>query len=61
MSNNSKTYTKEEVAVHNKSDDCWMIYRNKVYDITKFLSEHPGGEEVLLDVGGTQLSHLIWK
>lgn len=29
-----------------------MIIDNKVYDITKFLDEHPGGEEVLLDQAG---------
>lgn len=28
-----------------------MIH-DKVYDATNFIDEHPGGEEVLLDVGG---------
>ena len=30
----------------------WMIISNKVYDVTKYLEDHPGGEEVLLDKGG---------
>lgn len=29
-----------------------MVIHDKVYDVTKFVDEHPGGEEVLLDVGG---------
>lgn len=37
------------VAEHNSSASAWIILHDKVYDVTKFLSEHPGGEEVLLE------------
>ncbi|KAI8096935.1 cytochrome b5-like heme/steroid binding domain-containing protein [Halteromyces radiatus] len=47
----SKVYTYEEVAQHNKREDLWMIIDKKVYDITGFVDEHPGGEEVLIDEG----------
>ncbi|CAI9768844.1 unnamed protein product [Fraxinus pennsylvanica] len=43
-----KIHTFEEVASHNKKDDCWLIISGKVYDVTPFLEEHPGGDEVLL-------------
>jgi len=29
-----------------------LIIHNKVYDVTKFLEEHPGGEEVLIENSG---------
>merc|ERR1739848_649719 len=45
-----------EVATHNRKSSCWVIIHNKVYDITEFLVQHPGGEEVLLDVGGQEAS-----
>ncbi|KAI6173594.1 Cytochrome b5 [Aphelenchoides besseyi] len=46
-------YTREEVAKHNSSASGWIIVRKKVYDVTRFLNEHPGGELVLLDrLGG---------
>jgi len=48
----SRTITLAEVEGHKDRSDCWLVIHNKVYDVTKFLDEHPGGEEVILDVGG---------
>uniref|UniRef100_A0A1A8K0M9 Cytochrome b5 type B n=1 Tax=Nothobranchius kuhntae TaxID=321403 RepID=A0A1A8K0M9_NOTKU len=47
-----KFYTLEDVRVHNMINDTWLIIHDKVYDISKFIEEHPGGEEVLLEQGG---------
>lgn len=45
-------YTFDEVKAHDTKKDLWVVINNKVYDITSFVDEHPGGEEVLLDVAG---------
>jgi len=53
-----KEYTSEEVSKHTLEEDCWMIIGNesnggsKVYDVSKYLDDHPGGAEVMLDVSG---------
>ncbi|KAL8666905.1 MAG: hypothetical protein Q9202_001145 [Teloschistes flavicans] len=44
--------TFEQVASHNSKKDLYIVIHDKVYDTTNFIDEHPGGEEVLLDVGG---------
>lgn len=49
----SKQFTVDEVAAHNKNDDCWVIIRDKVYDVSKFLEDHPGGaDSIMLYAGG---------
>ncbi|MCP9263030.1 Cytochrome b5 [Dirofilaria immitis] len=47
-----KEYTVAEVAEHNNVSSTWLIIDNNVYDVTKFLEEHPGGDEVLLEQAG---------
>ena len=41
-----------KLAEHSKRDSVWMTIHGKVYDVTKYLDDHPGGEEVLLDRAG---------
>ncbi|KAF2764256.1 cytochrome b5 [Teratosphaeria nubilosa] len=48
----TKTYTYSDVSEHTTKKDVWMVIHDKVYDASSFVDEHPGGEEVLLDVGG---------
>lgn len=31
----------------------WFNFLDQVYDVTKFLEDHPGGDEVLLSATGT--------
>ena len=47
-----KEFTAEEVLKHNKSSDCYLIIEGNVYNVTKFLDEHPGGDEVMLEQAG---------
>merc|ERR1712086_892080 len=41
-----------EVRKHSAPDDCWVVIHEKVYDLTDFLSEHPGGKKVILRYAG---------
>lgn len=48
----TSSYTMAEIAAHNRPDDLWIVYEDKVLDVTKWLSHHPGGEQTLLRFGG---------
>ncbi|XP_020784655.1 cytochrome b5 [Boleophthalmus pectinirostris] len=45
-------YRLSEIEEQNSFKSTWVIIHNKVYDVTKFLEEHPGGEEVLREQAG---------
>ncbi|KAI0482543.1 ferredoxin reductase-like protein [Xylariaceae sp. FL0804] len=49
-------YTAKQVAAHRDADDAWMTIHGQVYDVTKYLHDHPGGLEVLLETAGTDAS-----
>ena len=51
-----RIFTKAEVAKHDTVGDCWMIINGKVYDVTPFVDEHPGGD-ILMDVRYAPLVH----
>ncbi|CAI9768150.1 unnamed protein product [Fraxinus pennsylvanica] len=52
MATDPKVHAFEDVAKHNKTKDCWLIISGKVYDVTPFMDDHPGGDEVLLSATG---------
>ncbi|KAM9268738.1 cytochrome b5 type B isoform 2-T2 [Cariama cristata] len=45
-------FTMEEVGKRNCGREAWLVIHGRVYDVTRFLEEHPGGEEVLLEQAG---------
>ncbi|CAI9290449.1 unnamed protein product [Lactuca saligna] len=54
--NSNKVFNLADVSPHNNSKDCWVIINARVYDVTNFLNDHPGGDNVLLDVAGKDAS-----
>ena len=48
-----KTFTFEDIQKHTTRSDCWVVIEGKVYDVTKFLDEHPGGGDLLVQASGT--------
>jgi cytochrome b involved in lipid metabolism len=39
----SKSYTSAQVEQHNSAASCWGVVNNNVYDLTSYVSSHPGG------------------
>lgn len=52
----SKELTYSDVSLHSTREDLYMVIEDKVYDVSSFVDEHPGGEEVLMDVAGKDAS-----
>eukprot|EP00929_Paragymnodinium_shiwhaense_P102064 TRINITY_DN65269_c0_g1_i1.p1 TRINITY_DN65269_c0_g1~~TRINITY_DN65269_c0_g1_i1.p1 ORF type:complete len:1260 (-),score=309.65 TRINITY_DN65269_c0_g1_i1:444-4223(-) len=49
-----KSITHEELAAHGaRAEQPWVALYGKVYDMTDYADEHPGGRDAILDVAGS--------
>ncbi|KAL3685762.1 hypothetical protein R1sor_003784 [Riccia sorocarpa] len=48
----TRKYTAKEVSEHTSAKDCWLIVHGKVYDVTRYLDDHPGGDQILIAAAG---------
>lgn len=47
-----KPYTLADLKAHVSEASCWVLIHGKVYDVTPFLDEHPGGFDIILSSTG---------
>ncbi|KAE8365726.1 FMN-dependent dehydrogenase-domain-containing protein [Aspergillus caelatus] len=45
-----------EITQHAQADDIWIVVNGKVYDVTTFAPEHPGGADVIYHFAGRDAS-----
>ncbi|KAH8671029.1 cytochrome b5-like heme/steroid binding domain-containing protein [Xylariales sp. PMI_506] len=58
----SKSFTKSQVAEYKSEDKgLYIIVDDGVYDVTKFIDEHPGGSKILKRVAGKDATKQFWK
>ncbi|KAK6439841.1 fatty acid alpha-hydroxylase [Oleoguttula sp. CCFEE 5521] len=48
-----------DVASHNTASSCYVTVGTKVYDITPFLDDHPGGGELIVEYGGKDVTEIM--
>lgn len=53
------SFTMEDVATHATKNDCWVVIDGLVLDVTTFLAEHPGGEQVIVGKAGKDVSKIF--
>jgi len=46
--NQTSSLSLAEIAKHNKTSDCWLLINNNIYNVTSFLSAHPGGAGTII-------------
>jgi len=55
------TYTLTDIATHDNAESCWTVIKGNVYDMTAFITQHPGGERgVLKTCGKDGTQDFLW-
>ncbi|GAA6007727.1 fatty acid alpha-hydroxylase [Rhodotorula paludigena] len=55
----ARIYLREDVERHNSPKDCWVIHNDKIYDVTHFLEDHPGGDDLILEWAGKDITAVM--
>lgn len=58
-SRNLPTLTRVEVESHNTKESCYVTIGERVYDVTDFLDDHPGGGDLILEYGGKDVDEIM--
>lgn len=53
------TISAAEIAKHNTAKSCYVTIGNKVYDVTTFIRDHPGGDDLILDYAGQDVAAIL--
>ncbi|KAH9923302.1 oxidoreductase [Amylocystis lapponica] len=59
MSKRIRIFTTEDVSEHSTSVSCWVSHNGKVYDVTKFLADHPGGDDLIMRYAGKDVGAIM--
>nr|XP_040564018.1 cytochrome b5-like [Lepeophtheirus salmonis]ADD38035.1 Cytochrome b5 [Lepeophtheirus salmonis] len=51
-----KVMSLKEVSQHTSPGDYWIVLFNKIYDVSEFIKEHPGGFDIILEYVGRDAS-----
>ncbi len=46
------SYTFAQVQSHNSKSNCWSVVSGKVYDLSSWIGQHPGGQSAILSMCG---------
>ncbi len=50
--NTTKQITWQQVKKNNKASSCWTVINGKVYNVTRWITQHPGGSQRILSLCG---------
>lgn len=53
------TFTRAEVEAHNSASSCYVTIGSKVYDVTDFVDDHPGGGSLIIDYAGKDVEEIL--
>ncbi|BCR86747.1 fatty acid alpha-hydroxylase [Aspergillus chevalieri] len=53
------TLTQAEVESHDNAKSCYVTIGSKVYDVTSFVDDHPGGGDLILEYAGKDVGEIM--
>jgi len=59
LKSRSRIFANEDLVAHSSSSSCWVSRNGKVYNVTSFLHDHPGGDDLILNHAGKDIGAVM--
>ncbi|KAK2762220.1 fatty acid alpha-hydroxylase [Arachnomyces sp. PD_36] len=53
------SFSKADIESHNTAKSCYVTLGSKVYDVTSFVDDHPGGGDLILEYAGGDIEDIL--
>lgn len=57
--NKDRIFALADVANHKSRSSTYVTFKGQVYDITSFLPDHPGGDDIIMEYAGTDIGQIM--
>lgn len=54
-----RIFTEEDLKAHSNGRSCWVLRGGKIYDVTQFLADHPGGDDLIIKFAGKDVGEIM--
>lgn len=59
MTTRNRIFALTDVSMHATRKSCYVSYAGSVFDVTPFLSDHPGGDDILMEYAGKDVGLIL--
>lgn len=53
------SFSRADIESHNTAKSCYVTLGSKVYDVTSFIDDHPGGGDLILEYAGGDVQEIL--
>ena len=59
VSKRVRIFALQDLDEHRSAQSCWVSFKGKAYDVTSFVADHPGGDDLILNNAGTDVGNIM--
>jgi cytochrome b involved in lipid metabolism len=54
-----RIFSLEDLVLQKKKGQCWIVRKGRVYNVTEFVNDHPGGDDLITQFAGMDIANAM--
>jgi 4-hydroxysphinganine ceramide fatty acyl 2-hydroxylase len=54
-----RIFSLEDLVLQRKQGQCWIVRKGRVYNVTEFVNDHPGGDDLITQFAGMDIANAM--